>query len=40
MDINDFFENYIDEKGLFNDSEEDLENVFVLTSEKNTPTAL
>ncbi|MGV3601782.1 MAG: Panacea domain-containing protein [Dyadobacter fermentans] len=25
MDINDFFENYIDEKGLFNDSEEDLE---------------
>ena len=25
MDINDFFENYIDEKGLFNDKKEDLE---------------
>ena len=25
MDINDFFENYIDEKGLFNDDKEDLE---------------
>lgn len=25
MDINDFFENYVDEKGLFNDPQEDLE---------------
>ncbi|MCF2490213.1 Panacea domain-containing protein [Dyadobacter sp. CY347] len=25
MDINDFFENYIDDKGLFNDKKEDLE---------------
>lgn len=25
MDFNDFFENYIDEKGLFNDEKEDLE---------------
>lgn len=25
MDINDFFENYIDEKGLFNDNKDDLE---------------
>ena len=25
MDFNDFFENYIDEKGLFNDKKEDLE---------------